>query len=109
VGHKSKKPTSKLLQSINSSIDIDKRLFNEDIDASIAHCEMLSKQKIINSESAKKIISGLKKIKIEIQKNKFEFKKEHEDIHLNIEKRLFEIIGDTLDFFIQQDQEMIRW
>ena len=39
-GTRVKKPTSKLLQSINSSIDIDKRLFNEDIDASIAHCEM---------------------------------------------------------------------
>ena len=97
-GTRVKKPTSKLLQSINSSIDIDKRLFNEDIDASIAHCEMLSKQKIINSESAKKIISGLKKIKIEIQKNKFEFKKEYEDIHLNIEKRLFEIIGEHAGF-----------
>ena len=97
-GTRVKKPTSKLLQSINSSIDIDKRLFNEDINASIAHCEMLSKQKIINSESAKRIISGLKKIKIEIQKNKFEFKKEHEDIHLNIEKRLFEIIGDHAGF-----------
>ena len=56
-GTRVKAPTSKLLQSINSSIDVDKRLFNEDIDASIAHCEMLSKQKIIKSESAKKIIS----------------------------------------------------
>ena len=56
-GTRVKKPTSKLLQSINSSIDIDKRLFNEDIDASIAHCEMLSKQKIINSESAKKALN----------------------------------------------------
>ncbi len=63
-GTRVKKPTSKLLQSINSSIDIDKRLFNEDIDASIAHCEMLSKQKIIKNDSAKKIIYGLKKIKI---------------------------------------------
>ncbi len=97
-GTRVKKPTSKLLQSINSSIDIDKRLFNEDIDASIAHCEMLSKQKIIKNDSAKKIIYGLKKIKIEIQKNKFQFKKEHEDIHLNVEKRLFEIIGDHAGF-----------
>ena len=97
-GTRVKKPTSKLLQSINSSIDIDKRLFNEDIDASIAHCEMLSKQKIIKNDSAKKIIYGLKKIKMEIQKNKFQFKKEHEDIHLNVEKRLFEIIGDHAGF-----------
>jgi argininosuccinate lyase len=92
-GTRVKKPTSKLLQSINSSIDVDKRLYNEDIEASIAHCEMLSKQKIINPISAKKIITGLKKIKIEIRNKKFEFKREHEDIHLNIEKRLYEIIG----------------
>jgi argininosuccinate lyase len=108
-GTRVKKPTSKLLQSINSSIDIDKRLFNEDIDASIAHCEMLSKQKIIKSESAKKIIFGLKKIKIEIQNNKFEFKKEHEDIHLNVEKKDYlKLLEITLDIYIQQDQEMIR-
>jgi argininosuccinate lyase len=60
-GTRVKKPTSKLLQSINSSIDVDKRLFNEDIDASIAHCEMLSKQKIIKGEYRKKNYLWFKK------------------------------------------------
>tara|TARA_B100000686_G_scaffold346630_1_gene433697 strand:+ start:19 stop:1266 length:1248 start_codon:yes stop_codon:yes gene_type:complete len=54
---------------------------------------MLVKQKIINKKTGNKIIYGLKKIKGEIKKNKFIFNKKYEDIHLNIEKRLFEIVG----------------
>ena len=54
---------------------------------------MLVKQKIINKKIGKKIIIGLKKIRGEIRKNKFKFDKKYEDIHLNVEKRLFEIIG----------------
>jgi len=84
---------SKTFEEIGSSIDIDKRLFEEDILGSIVHAQMLIKQKIINKKRGNKIIIGLKKIKIEIKKNKFNFNKKYEDIHLNIEKRLFEIIG----------------
>tara|TARA_B100000029_G_scaffold64502_1_gene57726 strand:- start:179 stop:1567 length:1389 start_codon:yes stop_codon:yes gene_type:complete len=86
-------PTSKIFENIGSSIDIDKRLFEEDIFASIVHTQMLIKQKIINKKRGNKIIFGLKKIKKEIKNGKFTFKKKYEDIHLNIEKRLFEIIG----------------
>ena len=85
--------TSDLFQNSGASIDIDKRLYNEDIKASIVHVKMLSKQKIISTKNAKNIISGLKKIHKEIKNNKFKFQKKYEDIHLNIEKRLFEIIG----------------
>ena len=92
-GVRFKEKTSDLIQNSGSSIDIDKRLYNEDIKASIVHTNMLSKQKIISKKSAKKIIQGLKKIHKEIKYNKFKFKKKYEDIHLNIEKRLFEIIG----------------
>ena len=88
-----KKPMSKIFEKIGSSIDIDKRLFEEDIFGSIVHTQMLAKQKIINNKKAKKIINGLKKIRNEIKKNRFIFKKKYEDIHLNIEKRLFTIIG----------------
>ena len=59
---------------------------------------MLAKQKIISNKRAKKIINGLKKINKEIQANKFIFKKKYEDIHLNIEKRLFEIIGEDAGY-----------
>jgi len=93
-----KKETSTIFQKVGNSINIDKRLFKEDIHGSIAHVEMLFKQKIISFKVKNKIIYGLKKIENEIVKKKFEFKKEYEDIHMNIEKRLFEIIGDEAGY-----------
>ena len=93
-----KNKTSQSFQKIGSSIHIDKRLYDEDIAASIVHTQMLMKQKIIKSEDGNKIISGLKKIKAQIDKDNFEFKVKFEDIHLNIEKALFEIIGPSAGF-----------
>jgi len=90
--------TSKIFEKIGASIDIDKRLYEEDILGSIVHTQMLTKQKIINRERGNKIISGLKKIRSEIRKNKFKFNKKYEDIHLNIEKRLFAIIGNDAGY-----------
>ena len=90
--------TSKIFEKIGASIDIDKRLFEEDIFGSIVHTQMLVKQKIINKKKGNKIINGLKKIRGEIRKNKFNFNKKYEDIHLNIEKRLFAIIGDDAGY-----------
>ena len=89
-----KKDTSNLFQKVGNSINVDKRLYKEDIAGSIAHVEMLFKQKIISFKIKNKIIYGLKKIEKEILKKKFEFNKKYEDIHMNIEKRLFEIIGE---------------
>ena len=88
-----KSSTSKIFEQIGASINTDKRLFEEDILASVVHTQMLVKQGIINKKRGKKIINGLKKIRIEIRKGKFSFSKKYEDIHLNIEKRLFSIIG----------------
>ncbi len=93
-----KKDISNLFQRVGGSIDIDKRLYKEDIKASVAHVEMLFKQKIISFKIKNKIIYGLNKIEKEIYKKKFIFNKKHEDIHMNIEKRLFEIIGDEAGF-----------
>ena len=90
--------TSKIFEKIGASIDIDKRLFEEDIFGSIVHTQMLIKQKIINKKRGNKIIIGLKKIREEIRKNKFNFNKKYEDIHLNIEKRLFSIIGEDAGY-----------
>ena len=92
-GVRFKNPTSKIFEQFGASIDIDKRLFEEDILGSTVHTQMLVKQKIIDNKKGKKIINGLKKIRNEIKKNKFIFNKKYEDIHLNIEKRLFAIIG----------------
>jgi len=90
--------TSKSFQRIGASINVDKRLYKQDIFASIIHTQMLIKQKIIPSKDGKKIIAGLKKIKLQIDKNKFIFQEKYEDIHLNIEKKLFEMIGASAGY-----------
>ncbi|MFL2891374.1 MAG: argininosuccinate lyase [Candidatus Pelagibacter sp.] len=97
-GTRIKDNTSNLFQKLGSSINIDKRLYKEDIAVSIAHVEMLFKQKIITFKIKNKIIYGLNKIEKEISKNKLEFNKKYEDIHMNIEKRLFQIIGDEAGY-----------
>ena len=93
-----KKKTSGVFLKVGSSIDVDKKLYKEDIRGSIAHVEMLFRQKIISFQIKNKIIYGLKKIEKEISKNKFEFDTKYEDIHMNIEKRLFKIIGDEAGY-----------
>ncbi len=92
------KGNSKNFQRIGSSIHVDKRLYKEDIFASIVHVKMLIKQRIIPKKDGIKIIKGLQKIEKEINKNKFKFKDEFEDIHQNIEKRLFQIIGESAGY-----------
>ena len=93
-----KKKASTLFEKVGSSIDIDKRLYKEDILGSMAHVEMLFKQKIISFKVKNKIIYGLQKIEKQISKNNFEFNKKYEDIHMNIEKKLFQIIGDEAGY-----------
>ncbi len=93
-----KNNSSNLSQKIGSSIDVDKRLYKEDINGSIAHVEMLFKQKIISFRTKNKIIYGLNKIEKEISSKKFEFNKKYEDIHINIEKRLFQLIGEEAGY-----------
>ena len=93
-----KKSASALFQKVGNSIDIDKRLYKEDIQGSIVHVEMLFKQKIISFKIKNKIVYGLNKIEKEISNKKFEFNKKYEDIHMNIEKRLFQIIGEEAGY-----------
>jgi len=84
----------KIMEAINTSIHFDKRLFVQDIEASKAHCMMLLTNKILDPETGDRIIRGLEKILIEIKTDVFNFRLSLEDIHLNIEKRLHELIGD---------------
>ncbi len=93
-----KKNYNNLFKKVGGSLDIDKRLFDEDISASIVHTEMLFKQKIINFKIKNKIVWGLNRIKNEIIKKKFSFDNNLEDIHMNIEKRLFDLIGEDAGF-----------
>tara|TARA_B100001778_G_scaffold332621_1_gene339316 strand:- start:196 stop:1584 length:1389 start_codon:yes stop_codon:yes gene_type:complete len=93
-----KSSTSKSFQRIGSSINVDKRLYSQDIFASKIHTQMLIKKKIIPSKDGKKIIKGLEKIKKQIDEGKFVFKEKFEDIHLNVEKKLFETIGSSAGY-----------
>ena len=97
-GNRFKGKTSKSFQRIGSSINVDKRLYKQDIIGSTVHVQMLIKQKIINSNDGKKIINGLKKIKSQIDRGQFNFQEKFEDIHLNIEKKLFGIIGPAAGY-----------
>ena len=87
--------SNKLMEEFNSSIQFDKKLYKQDIEASIVHAEMLCKQKIISEKDFKLIKSGLNKIKKEISNNNFTFSIKLEDIHMNIENRLVDLIGDA--------------
>ena len=93
-----KKNTSNVFQKVGSSIEIDKKLYKEDIAGSIAHVEMLFRQKIISFKIKNKIIYGLSKIEKEIIKKKFEYSKKYEDIHINIENRLYQLIGEEAGY-----------
>ncbi len=94
--HFSKGP-SELLDKINSSIDVDQRLFREDIAGSIAHAKMLGIQNIISKKDSGKIVSGLKSIEKDIENNKVKFSRKLEDIHMNIESLLLKKIGKVAE------------
>jgi argininosuccinate lyase len=87
------KETNKLVEEFTASIPFDKRLYKQDIEGSIAHCLMLARCGIIKMAEAKRIVSGLKEIRREIEDGKFKFDISLEDIHMNIEKRLIDKIG----------------
>lgn len=83
-----------IMEEINASIDIDKRLWREDIEGSRAHAAMLEAAGIISPEDAKAISGGLTAIAREIEDGNFKFSAALEDIHMNIEARLKELIGE---------------
>jgi argininosuccinate lyase len=90
-----KNTNAKILDEFNASLPFDKKLYAQDITGSIAHSKMLALQGIISLEDQEKIETGLLQIKDEIESNKFEWKLESEDIHMAVEERLSEIIGDA--------------
>jgi argininosuccinate lyase len=81
------------LDAINVSLGFDRRLWREDIDGSLAHARMLAQQKIISDAERDAIVAGLERVRAEIEAGTFPFREEFEDIHLNIEKRLTELVG----------------
>jgi len=86
---------SNIMEQINASISFDQRMWREDIAGSKAHCNMLVAKNIILKKDGDAILSGLDQVASEIENGQFEFKASLEDIHMNIENRLCEIIGDV--------------
>jgi argininosuccinate lyase len=84
-----------IMEEINTSVDFDKRLAQEDIAGSKAHAQMLAKQGIIAQADADIIVKGLDQIAAEIAEGRFSFKRELEDIHFNVEARLTELVGEA--------------
>ena len=94
-GGRFSKNTNELVDAFNASIDFDKRLYHEDIRGSIAHANMLAKRGIIPAEDGEKIVAGLKDILADIEAGNFSFEVALEDIHMNVEARLTERIGQA--------------
>ncbi len=87
-------PTDKAVEAFTASIDIDRRLYNYDIDGSIAHCSTLARAGVISRQEAQLLAEGLEKVREEIRRGELEFCDRLEDIHMHVEDRLAVHVGD---------------
>ena len=85
--------THRSVEQFTTSLPYDRRLFEHDIQGSIAHCKTLKKAKVLTHAECNKIIRGLERIGLEIRRGQHEFRDEDEDIHMSIERRLTQLIG----------------
>lgn len=99
---------TELVKRFTASIGFDQKLGLFDIEGSLAHAEMLAAQKIITQKDLKAIQTGLESIQKEILAGTFKWSIDLEDVHLNIEKRLIDKIGEAGKNYIRADQETIR-
>ncbi|EPM2018823.1 lyase family protein, partial [Campylobacter coli] len=88
--------SNELLKEFNASLNIDRALYVEDIQGSIAHATMLENCGILKKDELEAIVKGLEQVRVEIEQNRFVFNIEDEDIHMAIEKRLSELIGSEI-------------
>lgn len=94
-GGRFEKDMDQIVKEFNASIGFDQRMYNEDIDGSIAHVTMLAAQGIVTEEESRQIIDGLERIREKIRSGEIVFTVEDEDIHMGIESRLIEEIGEV--------------
>ena len=88
-------PMSELVQRYTASVGFDQRLWRADIEGSLAHAEMLAAQGLISAQDHADIAGGMAQIRAEIESGRFEWKLALEDVHLNIEARLTQLVGDA--------------
>lgn len=85
--------TAASVEAYTGSVHFDRHLYAEDIKGSKAHVRMLAKQGVLTGAEAEEIVRGLDQVLAEIEAGQFEWKRELEDVHMNVEKRLTEIVG----------------
>lgn len=88
-----KQKTNRLVESFTVSVAVDRRLYPHDIQGSIAHCKTLGKARVLTASEARAIVKGLESVKTELDRGRFRFTPQDEDIHMAIERRLTELIG----------------
>ncbi len=87
--------TAKVVERFTSSISVDRRLYKHDIEGSIAHCRMLAKVGVIAEAEADTLVQGLETIRGEIERGEFSYSDSLEDIHMHVESRLNELVGNV--------------
>ena len=88
-----REPTHRLVETFTSSVAVDRRLYAEDIQGSIAHCKTLEKARVLTQTESRTIVRALEAVKLELDRGKFRFVPHDEDIHMAVERRLTELIG----------------
>src|SRR5687768_9549810 len=88
--------TDELVEAFTSSIEGDRNIAIDDVDGSVAHATMLGEAGIIPKEDASTIVSGLERIRGELERGDFPWRPELEDVHMNIERRLAELVGEEI-------------
>ncbi len=94
-GGRFRQKTAALVEEYTQSVSYDRLMYRQDIAGSTAHARMLARQGIIAQEDAERIVSGLAQIREEIESGSFQWRTEMEDVHMNIESRLSELVGDA--------------
>ncbi len=85
--------TNRLVEAFTASVAVDRRLYAHDIQGSIAHCKTLAKARVLTTSETRTIVRGLEAVKAELDRGRFRFSPQDEDIHMAIERRLTELIG----------------
>jgi len=92
-GGRFREPTHRLVEAFTGSVTVDRRLYAQDIQGSIAHCKTLEKARVLKSSETRTIVRALEAVKTELDRGRFKFTPQDEDIHMAVERRLTELIG----------------
>src|SRR5687767_9060537 len=90
------RPTDQVVEAFTSSIDADRNIAIDDVDGSVAHATMLGEAGIIQEDDARAIVGGLERIRGELERGDFPWRRELEDVHMNVERRLADLVGEEI-------------